>query len=146
MPEYCTFFEGRLHVDLLQKIDAAAEVQPKVHRQGTDRRQPSRRARHLVQRDDVVIAKLLLQHVLGLEPRIAIGKAHFNAGRIDRLAAVGDVRRLERALDGLKRRGVDLDIDLAGRYLYCRHLRKEVGQGVDDADKQRNADEHVFPG
>ena len=32
--------ERRLHVDLLQKIDAAAEVQAKVHRQGADRRQP----------------------------------------------------------------------------------------------------------
>ena len=101
--------ERRLHVDLQQEMHAAAQVEAEVHRQRADRRQPSRRARHLIQRDDVVIAELLLQHVLGLEPRIGVGEADLDAGRIDRLAAVGDVRRLERVLDGLQRR-----IDLRG--------------------------------
>ena len=84
--------ERRLHVDLQQEVHAAAQVEAEVHRQRADRRQPLRRRRQQVQRDDVVVAELRLQHVLRLELRVGIGEAHLDAGRVERRAAVRDRR------------------------------------------------------
>ena len=82
--------ERRLHVDLQQEVDAAAEVEAEVHRQRADRCKPLRRRGEQVERDDVVLAELLLQHILCLQLRVLVGKADLDAGRVERGAADRD--------------------------------------------------------
>ena len=136
-------FDGRLHVDLQQEVHAAAEIEAKVHRQRADGGQPLRRRRQQVQRDDVVFAELRLQRVLGLELRVGIGQPDLDARRIERRAAVGNVRRLERVLDGAEQRRIDLR--LGRRHLHRGHFRKEVGERVQRADQQGDCDDDVLP-
>jgi hypothetical protein len=68
-----------LHVDLHQEVHAAAQVQAQVHGQRMQRREPLRRARHQVQRDDVgrigrIGVERLAQRVLGLELGVGVPK------------------------------------------------------------------------
>ena len=46
--------ERGLHVDLQQEVHAAAQVEAEIHRQRAEAREPARRRRQQVQRDDVV--------------------------------------------------------------------------------------------
>ena len=69
-----------LHVHLHQEVHAAAQVQAQVHRQRVQLRQPGRRARQQVQRDDVarvgrIRVQRLGQRVLGLDLRVGVGAA-----------------------------------------------------------------------
>jgi hypothetical protein len=73
------------------------------------------------------------------------GEADLDAGRIDRLAVVGNIGRFERRLDGLQRRRVELDVRFVGRYLDRGNFGEEVRKRVDDTYYERDADEDVLP-
>ena len=135
--------ERGLHVDLQQEMHAAAQVEAQVHRQRADRRQPLRRRRQQVERDDVVVAQLRLDDVPRLQLRVGVGEAHLDAGGVERRAAEGNVAGLERVLDHAEQRRVGLHLGRAD--LHRRHFGKEVGQRVQDADDQRDGDHDVLP-
>jgi hypothetical protein len=78
--------QRRLHVDLHQEVDAAAQVEAEVHRQGMQRGQPLGRAREQVEGDDVgrvlgVGVEGGAERVLGLALGVEVGEA-----RLDRIA------------------------------------------------------------
>ena len=90
--------QRRLHVDLHQEVDAAAQVEAEVHRQRVQRGQPARRARQQVEGDDVGrIARVGIERradrVLGLSLRVEVGEA-----RLDRVAVELDEVGLEPGL------------------------------------------------
>ncbi len=137
--------ERGLHVDLQQEMHAAAQIEPQVHRLRADRRQPLRRRRQQVQRDDVVRAELRLQRVLRLQLRLEVGEAHLDAGWIEAVAAIRDRRRLQRVLDRRKERAVDLHAGFRRGNLDRGHLGEEIRHRVDDARDERDGDDQVFP-
>ena len=137
--------QRRLHVDLQEEVDSAAQVEAEIHRQRSDGREPSRRARQQIQGDNVVVAECFLQNVFGLDLRVQIVEADLDTGWIERFASKGDVRRFERLFDFLQRRCIDLDAGPAGGNLDCGNFRKKIRQGVDNAHGQCNADQHIFP-
>jgi len=142
--------ERRLHVDLHQEVDAAAQVEAEVHRQRVQHRQPARRARQQVERDDVgrvvrVGVERRRERVLGLALRVEVGEA-----RLHRVAVVLDevglqARLGEDVLDALPHRGVELDGHLAARDLDGGRFAEEVRQRVDDADDHRDHEDRVLP-
>jgi hypothetical protein len=142
--------QRRLHVDLHQEVDAAAQVEAEVHRQRVDRRQPARRARQQVQRDDVArVVRIGVergdQRVLRLALRIEIGEAGLH-----RVAVVLDEIGLQRRLvehlpDGSLQRSVDLQRRLAARDLHRRRFAEEIRQRIEDADDERDDEDRVLP-
>ncbi len=77
-------------IDLEQEVNAAAQVQPQIHRFGAQRAQPVGRRRGQVQRNRVITAELAGQHVarlnLGrciLEPHDQMVFLQFDRGRVD---------------------------------------------------------------
>src|SRR5487761_2526847 len=137
--------ERRLHVDLQQEMHAAPQVEAEIHRQRANRREPVRRRRQQVERDDVVVAELGLQQVLGAELGVVVVEAHLDAHGVELGAAVRDVRRLQRVFDRAEQRVVDLECRLRRRDLDCRYLGEEVGQRVEHAHDQRDGDYDVLP-
>ena len=137
--------ERRLHVDLHEEMDAAAQIETEIHRQGADVRQPIGRCREQVQGDGIVFAQRLLQIVLGPQLGIGVRQLDLDAGR------VGDdpLRRylllFERVLDPLQQGLIDLHHRIGRRYLNCRHLAEQVGQGIEQAQHQCGEDDEVFP-
>jgi hypothetical protein len=138
-------FQRCLHVDLQQEMDAAAQVQAQVHREGSDRRQPMRRRREQVERNDVILAEAGLQHIAGTNLCVGIGEPDLDAGLIQRRPPVGDLPGLQSAFDLDEQRVVELDGGLRCTYLHRGRFREEVRQRVQEADQQRGANEQVFP-
>ncbi len=138
-------FQGGLHVDFEQEVHAAAQIQAEIHRQRIDGREPRRRGRHQVQRHGVAVAEAVLQHILGLDLQIGAGKAYLDAVARQFHPAVGQLGRLQCGLHLPQQRRVDFLAGAQRRQLHCGHFTKEVGQGVEEGDHQRDADEHIFP-
>src|SRR4029079_13659949 len=109
------------------------------------RREPVRRRRQQVERDDVIVAELRLQRVLGLELRIGIAEAHLDADGVELGATVRNAGRLERLLDAAEQRVVDLHRRLRRRDLDRRNFGKEVRQHIKKAERERAPDDDVFP-
>jgi hypothetical protein len=137
--------ESRLHVHLQQKVNPAAEIEAEIHRQRADRSEPLRRRRQQVQGDDIVLAQLGLQHILRFQLRIGIRESDLDAGRIERRAANRNRGGLERVFDGSEQRGVDFRRALRRRDLDRRHFGKQIRQRVEEADRESDADQYIFP-
>ena len=142
-----------LHVDLHQEVHAAAQVETEVHRQRVDRGQPARRVRHEVERDDVARVvrgrvQPLLQDVLGLQLRIAVREPHADRWRlavVEEHAGAGDAGLLQQRVGARHHRRVHLDRGLAAGDLHGRRVAEDVGQRVDQADRERDDDDDVLP-
>ncbi len=126
--------ERRLHVHLQQEMHAAAQIEPEVHRQRADRRQPARAVGQQVQRDDVVLAELRLQQVLRLQLRVGVREAHLDAVGVEKDAVRRDMPPFLSVSSTRASSAVsDLSVALHRRDLHRRHLAEEVGQRVDEA-------------
>jgi hypothetical protein len=138
------------HVDLQQEVDPAAQIEAQVHREGMQRRQPMRRARHEVQRHHIggfvrVRHQRLLQRVARLDLVVRGDEARPHGGRLQRQQVGGETGRLEHLFDPGLGRGIDLDGGLGRRHLHRRRLAEEIGQGVDEPHEQHDHDDRVLP-
>jgi hypothetical protein len=87
-------------------------------------------ARQQVQRHDVLIGIL---------------QPYLDAGGVEEDAVMHDGCSLQCGFDAFKRASIDLDGGLDARQLNGRGLAEEVGQGVDEADHQRQRHNDVLP-
>ena len=77
---------------------------------------------------------------------VSVSGSGAHAGGVGEDAGVLDAGRLERTGDAVGGgRGVELERGLGAGHLHRRHLAVEVGQGVDQAPEQHEADEEVLP-
>ena len=74
----------RFHIHLHQEVHAAAQVEAEIHRQRVHPGQPGRRTRQQIERDHIILAQRGLQHVLGLELAVGVGKTRLDAGGVER--------------------------------------------------------------
>ena len=137
--------ERGLHVDLQQEVHAAAKIEAEIHRQGADCGQPARRRGEQVERDDVAFTELRLQRILRLELRVGVVEAKLDARRIEHRAAVRNIRGFERLLDARQKGAVDFDGRLRRRHLNGGNLGEKIRDREDDADDERDGDDHVLP-
>ena len=131
--------ERGFHVDLQQKVHAAAQVEAEIHGQRADRRQPLRAARDEVQRDDVILAEPGLQRVFRAQLRIGVLEARLDARRVEKDRLRGDLVLLEDVFDAAAKRRVRLQRRLERRDLHRRHFAEEIGQRDRNADDERDA-------
>ena len=142
--------ERAAHVHLHQEVDATAQVQAQVHRQRVQAGHPGRRARDQVERDDVArVGRVGVerpgQRILGLELGVGVGEARAHRVAVE-LHEIGlHTRALQDLLDAADHPGIDLHRGLAARDLHRRRLAVEVGQRVEQAHQQRDAEERVLP-
>ena len=139
-----------LHVDLEQEMHAAAQVKAEVHRQRVQRGQPARGGRKQIERDDVlrvggIRVEGFLQHVLGLQLDIRVREAGLDAVEVELDAVVRDAGGLQGLLDARQSLLVDLDRRLGARNLNRRRFAEEIGQGVGEAQHERDSDGDVLP-
>ena len=137
-------------VDLHQEVHTAAQVQTQVHGQGVQLGQPRGRGRQQVQRGDVdrigrIRVHRLLQHVAGAQLGIGGVEADLDGVVVAQHPRVGDAGLVERGQRLAFGGRVDLDGRLLARYLNRWRFAVEVGEGIDQAEDQRQPDEGISP-
>mmetsp|Transcript_15261 Transcript_15261/g.42131 ORF Transcript_15261/g.42131 Transcript_15261/m.42131 type:complete len:271 (-) Transcript_15261:243-1055(-) len=113
-------------------------------------REPLRRARQQVQRDDIgwlgrVGVERLADRVLGLELGVGVTEAGLDGAAVELHIVRLDTGVLQRGLDAGLQRGVDLDGDLGAGHLHRGRLAEQVGQRVEGANQQRDEQDRVLP-
>ena len=148
--------DRRSHVDLEEEVHAASQVKPQIHRERVDREEPLRRVGHEVQGDDVarilrIGIQRLVDHFAGAELLFGLRRVKAHADRILLRALLEEdavrfqVGFAQGALDARQRVFGHLDGGLPGRHLHGGGFAVEVGQRVDQAEDQRDADQDIFP-
>ena len=144
------FGQRALHVDLQQEVHAAAQVEAEIHRQRPQRSQPLRRCRQQIQGDDVlrvggIRVEGLFQDILGLQLGIGVLEARLDAVEIKLDAVVRDAGSDQGFFNTGLGLGIDLDRGLGAGNLHGRRFAEEIGQGIDEAQHQRDGDGDVLP-
>jgi hypothetical protein len=112
--------------------------------------QPLRRGGEQVQGDDVlrvggIRVEGFFQDVLGLQLGVGILEAGLDAVEVELDAVMGDAGGLSGFFDAGQGLLVDLDRGLGAGHLHRRRFAEEIGQGIDEAQHQRDGDDDVLP-
>ena len=128
-------------VDLHQEMHAAAQVEPEIHGQCVQPRQPLRRTAEQVQGSDVdrvggVAVECFLQHVPRAHLHIGRGEPHLDRVGVAQDPVVVDAGALERVEHLLLGLVADLDRRLQAGHLHRRRLAEEIRQRVGQPEQQ----------
>ena len=83
--------------------------------------------RQQIERDNIILAEEGLQHVLGLDLRIRVGKAHLDAGFIKEDRLKRQFFLLQQIFHLPQQRCVYFGTAFAGSDLHCRRLAENIG-------------------
>jgi hypothetical protein len=85
------------------------------------------------------------ENILGLQLGVGVLEADFDANVVELDAVVRNAGGLQGILGTSLGLGIHLDRDLGAGELHGRRFAEEVGQGIDEAQQQRDGDGDVLP-
>ena len=139
------FLHGGLHVHLHGEVHAAAQIEAEEHRVGADFRHPVGGVGDLVEGGDVAFAQRAFDDRTRLHLGLRVFEAHFERAVGDKHAVVGDAGRFQGLGDARFGLAVNRERMAVGRNLYRQRVAEEVGQGVEQAEREHGGNQQVFP-
>ncbi len=120
-----------IQVHLKQKVHAATQIETELHRRRAKAAQPVRGGRRQIERDDVIAAQTLLDHLFAAQLLLFVAQSDQQRLAVGLAGKVANRGGVERRLNLLEHIGVDHHRTALPRELDRRVGGVEVGGGVD---------------